>query len=337
MQIAQRLAGYSLGGADLLRRAMGKKKPEEMQKQQANFVAGAVSRGVPAEKAESIFRELEGFASYGFNKSHSAAYALVTYQTAWLKAHYPTEFFAAAMTTDKDKVDKVVRLVAEARAWGVTVLPPDVNASETDFTVVYAYPNGGAPRMTSGKVRDALGPQASLRARRRARRRRNGARNHVRSAARERPVPRSLRFCVARRRQAPEQGRARSARAVRRVRHAARADRRDACARVRGRRSRARAFAKRDAAIAKAGRRACSARSRRRAARTGRRPCRSATTRKRPSGTAWSSCAARRRRSAATSPGIRSFATRANSRAWGSRRARASLRNLPGASSAWRA
>ncbi|HEX6277007.1 MAG TPA: DNA polymerase III subunit alpha [Polyangiaceae bacterium] len=159
MQIAQYLAGYSLGEADLLRRAMGKKKAEEMQKQQAKFVEGAVSRGVPAEKAESIFRELEGFASYGFNKSHSAAYALVTYQCAWLKAHYPTEFFAAAMTTDKDKVDKVVRLVAEARAWGVTVLPPDVNASETDFTVVYSHPKGGAPRPTSGKVKDALGPR----------------------------------------------------------------------------------------------------------------------------------------------------------------------------------
>jgi DNA polymerase-3 subunit alpha len=159
MQIAQYLAGYSLGEADLLRRAMGKKKAEEMQKQQATFVSGAVNKGVPAEKAESIFRELEGFASYGFNKSHSAAYALVTYQCAWLKAHYPTEFFAAAMTTDKDKVDKVVRLVAEARAWGVTVLPPDVNASETDFTVVYSHPKGGAPRPTSGKVKDALGPR----------------------------------------------------------------------------------------------------------------------------------------------------------------------------------
>jgi DNA polymerase-3 subunit alpha len=159
MQIAQYLAGYSLGEADLLRRAMGKKKAEEMQKQQANFVAGAVKKGVDAEKAESIFKELEGFASYGFNKSHSAAYALVTYHTAWLKAHYPTEFFAAAMTTDKDKVDKVVRLVAEARAWGVTVLPPDVNASETDFTVVYAYPKGGGPRTGTGKVKDGLGPR----------------------------------------------------------------------------------------------------------------------------------------------------------------------------------
>ncbi len=159
MQIAQLLAGYTLGEADLLRRAMGKKKAEEMAKQQQSFVDGSVRNGVPEEKAVAIFRELEGFASYGFNKSHSVAYALVTYQSAWLKAHYATEFFAAALTTDKDKVEKVVRLVAEARAWGVEVLPPDVNASETDFTVVYANPGGGGPPRVSGKVRDRLGPR----------------------------------------------------------------------------------------------------------------------------------------------------------------------------------
>jgi DNA polymerase-3 subunit alpha len=158
MQIAQNLAGYTLGGADLLRRAMGKKKAEEMQKQQASFVAGAVGKGVAAEKAAAIFKEIEGFASYGFNKSHSAAYALITYQTAYLKAHYPTEFFAAALTADKDKIEKVVRTIAEARAWGVMVLPPDLNASETDFTVVYASPKGDAKRGT-GKLRDRLGPQ----------------------------------------------------------------------------------------------------------------------------------------------------------------------------------
>jgi DNA polymerase-3 subunit alpha len=159
MQIAQNLAGYSLGEADLLRRAMGKKKAEEMMKQQASFVSGALARGVPEEKSRAIFAELEGFASYGFNKSHSAAYALITYQTAWLKAHYPTEFFAAALTTDKDKVDKVVRLVAEARAWGCVVLPPDVNASETDFSVVYAHPKGDGSTKGSGKVKDRWGPQ----------------------------------------------------------------------------------------------------------------------------------------------------------------------------------
>jgi DNA polymerase-3 subunit alpha len=159
MQIAQRLAGYSLGEADLLRRAMGKKKAEEMQKQEASFVAGALKNDVPEEKSRAIFKELEGFASYGFNKSHSVAYALITYQTAWLKAHYATEFFAAALTTDKDKVEKVVRLVAEARAWGVTVLSPDVNASETDFSVVYAHPNGDGSTRGTGKVKDRFGPK----------------------------------------------------------------------------------------------------------------------------------------------------------------------------------
>ncbi len=159
MQIAQRLAGYSLGGADLLRRAMGKKKAEEMAKQKQLFVDGAAKKGVDPAQAEAIFNEIEGFASYGFNKSHSAAYALVTYQTAYLKAHYPTEFFAAALTTDKDKIDKVVRTIAEARAWGVSVLPPDINASETDFTVVYRYPDGSGSARGPGKLRDKYGPQ----------------------------------------------------------------------------------------------------------------------------------------------------------------------------------
>lgn len=159
MQIAQRLAGYSLGGADLLRRAMGKKKAEEMAKQQAAFLEGAKNNGVSEEQALAIFREVEGFASYGFNKSHSAAYALVTYQTAYLKAHYPTEFFAALLTADKDKIDKVVRTIAEARAWGVSVLPPDINASALDFSVVYQFPEGRGPARGPGKLRDRLGPQ----------------------------------------------------------------------------------------------------------------------------------------------------------------------------------
>jgi len=159
MQIAQHLAGYTLGGADLLRRAMGKKKAEEMQKQQKTFVEGAKQKGVSEEQASAIFREIEGFASYGFNKSHSAAYALVTYQTAYLKAHYPAEFFAAALTADKDKIEKVVRTIAEARAWGVSVLPPDINASALDFSVVYQYPEGRGPGRGPGKLRDRLGPQ----------------------------------------------------------------------------------------------------------------------------------------------------------------------------------
>lgn len=159
MQIAQRLAGYTLGGADLLRRAMGKKKPEEMAKQQQAFIEGAKSRGVSEEQAAAIFKEVEGFASYGFNKSHSAAYALVTYQTAYLKAHYPTEFFAALLTADKDKIEKVVRTIAEARAWGVAVLPPDINASDIDFTVVYAAPDGTGPPRGPGRLRDRYRPQ----------------------------------------------------------------------------------------------------------------------------------------------------------------------------------
>ncbi len=159
MQIAQQLAGYTLGGADLLRRAMGKKKAEEMEKQKKSFIEGAAAKGVAPEKAESIFNEIEGFASYGFNKSHSAAYALITYQTAYLKAHFPAEFFAAALTTDKEKIEKVVRTIAEARAWGVEVLPPDINASATDFTVDYEYPRGNAPARARGRIKDRFGPR----------------------------------------------------------------------------------------------------------------------------------------------------------------------------------
>ncbi len=142
MQIAQRLAGYTLGGADVLRRAMGKKKVEEMAKQKNIFVDGALSNGVAREDAEHIFGLLEFFAGYGFNRSHSAAYAMLTYQTAYLKAHYPVEFLCALLTADRDKTDKVVRIIAEGRAWGVEILPPAVNESKVDFTVVYG-PEGG--------------------------------------------------------------------------------------------------------------------------------------------------------------------------------------------------
>jgi DNA polymerase-3 subunit alpha len=160
MQIAQKLAGYTLGGADLLRRAMGKKKPEEMAKQKSTFVDGAEKNGVKVEDAERIFALLEYFAGYGFNKSHSAAYALLTYQTAYLKAHYPVEFLCALMTADRDKIEKVVRIIAEGRAWGVEILPPEVNESRTDFTVVYAQPNGAPPKRKKGsKVNDALDPK----------------------------------------------------------------------------------------------------------------------------------------------------------------------------------
>jgi len=133
MQIAQVLAGYSLGGADLLRRAMGKKKPEEMAKERAKFEAGARENGVDPKVASSIFDLMEKFAEYGFNKSHSAAYALVAYQTAWLKVHYPAEFMAAVLSSDMDNTDKVVGFLDEARALQLTVLPPDVNASAYMF------------------------------------------------------------------------------------------------------------------------------------------------------------------------------------------------------------
>jgi DNA polymerase III subunit alpha len=134
MQIAQVLAGYTLGGADLLRRAMGKKKPEEMAKQRSIFVDGAVARGVDESVSRYIFDLMEKFAGYGFNKSHSAAYALLSYQTAWLKAHYPAAFMAAVLSSDMDKTDKVVTLIDEANRMGLEVAPPDVNSSEYTFT-----------------------------------------------------------------------------------------------------------------------------------------------------------------------------------------------------------
>ena len=135
MQIAQILAGYTLGGADLLRRAMGKKKPEEMAKQRSVFVSGAVARGVREAQATHIFDLMEKFAGYGFNKSHSAAYALLSYQTAWLKAHYPAAFMAAVLSADMDKTDKIVTLIDECASMGLTVHPPDVNESVYAFRI----------------------------------------------------------------------------------------------------------------------------------------------------------------------------------------------------------
>ncbi len=135
MQISQVLAGYTLGGADMLRRAMGKKKPEEMAKERGKFTEGAIARGINAEQAGGIFDLMEKFAGYGFNKSHSAAYALVSYQTAWLKCHYPSEFMAATMSSDMDKTDKVVTFIEECRELGLTLLPPDVNQGAFQFTV----------------------------------------------------------------------------------------------------------------------------------------------------------------------------------------------------------
>jgi DNA polymerase-3 subunit alpha len=138
MQIAQKLAGYTLGGADLLRRAMGKKKPEEMAKQRDVFVNGAIRNGVAARLATHIFDLMEKFAGYGFNKSHSAAYALLAYQTAWLKAHYPAAFMAAVLSSDMDNTDKIVTLREELRRMQIKLLPPSVNVSEYKFQVIDA-------------------------------------------------------------------------------------------------------------------------------------------------------------------------------------------------------
>ncbi len=172
MQIAQVLAGYTLGGADSLRRAMGKKDPEAMAKERSSFVNGATERGVPERQATYIFDLMEKFAGYGFNKSHSAAYAVLSYQTAWLKAHYPAAFMAAVMSADMDRTDKVVTLIDECASGKLTVLPPDVNASVHAFTVAdehsIRYGLGAVKGVGEAAVqaiveeRDAHGPFTSL-------------------------------------------------------------------------------------------------------------------------------------------------------------------------------
>jgi DNA polymerase III subunit alpha len=172
MQIAQVLAGYTLGGADLLRRAMGKKKPEEMAKQRSVFVSGSVERGVSQELAAHIFDLMEKFAGYGFNKSHSAAYALLSYQTAYLKAHYPAAFMAAVLSADMDHTDKVVTLIQECADMELEVKAPDVNASRYEFAVggerTIRYGLGAVRGVGEGAVealiveREARGPYTSL-------------------------------------------------------------------------------------------------------------------------------------------------------------------------------
>jgi len=148
MQIAQVLAGYTLGQADMLRRAMGKKKPEEMNQQRKIFMEGAVENKIPADKAEHVFDLMEKFAGYGFNKSHSAAYALICYQTAYLKAHFPQAFMAATLSCDMGDSDKVAVLVDDCAQMGLKVLPPDVNASGWEF-----LPEGDAIRFGLGAVK----------------------------------------------------------------------------------------------------------------------------------------------------------------------------------------
>jgi len=172
MQIAQVLAGYTLGGADLLRRAMGKKKPEEMAQQRSVFVRGAVERGVREYTAAHIFDLMEKFAGYGFNKSHSAAYALLSFQTAYLKAHYPAQFMAAVLSADMDHTDKVVTLIKECSDMGLAVLPPEVNSSRYEFTACgersIRYGLGAVRGVGQGAVealiaaREAHGPYRTL-------------------------------------------------------------------------------------------------------------------------------------------------------------------------------
>jgi len=136
MKLASVLAGFSLGGADLLRRAMGKKKPEVMMELRGKFISGSLQNKIPKEKAGKMFDLIEHFAGYGFNKSHSAAYAIIAYQTAYLKSHYPVEFLASLLTCDMDNTDKIILYINECREMGIQVLPPDVNESFKDFTVV---------------------------------------------------------------------------------------------------------------------------------------------------------------------------------------------------------
>jgi DNA polymerase-3 subunit alpha len=152
MQAANKLAGYSLGEADLLRRAMGKKKPEEMAAQRERFVQGAVQRGYPPKKIEKIFDLMAQFAGYGFNKSHSAAYALLAYHTAYLKTHHPIDFMAALLTSVTGSTDDVVKYINECREMGIAVEPPDINVSDANFT-----PHGQAIRFGLAAVKNVGG------------------------------------------------------------------------------------------------------------------------------------------------------------------------------------
>jgi DNA polymerase III subunit alpha len=153
MQISNRLAGYSLGDADLLRRAMGKKKHEEMAKQRERFIRGALERNFPQAKIEKIFDLMEQFAGYGFNKSHSAAYAYLAYVTGYLKANYPVEFMSALLTSETGNTTKVVKYINECREMAIAVLAPDVNASDLNFTPEYSE-KGGAIRFGLGAIKN---------------------------------------------------------------------------------------------------------------------------------------------------------------------------------------
>jgi DNA polymerase-3 subunit alpha len=170
MQISSALAGYSLGKADLLRRAMGKKKAEVMAKEKAGFLDGAKAKKIDPRIAEKVFDLMEKFAGYGFNRSHSAAYGMLTYQTAYLKRYWPVEFFAGLLTCDKDNTDSVVKFIAEARAANISVLRPDINESDTDFTVIpdlaspVPTPPVPSPRPRAEGKGEGSGPSISLKA-----------------------------------------------------------------------------------------------------------------------------------------------------------------------------
>jgi DNA polymerase-3 subunit alpha len=164
LQIANRLAGYSLGEADLLRRAMGKKKPEEMERQRERFASGCAERGVDARKAEQVFLLMAEFAGYGFAKSHATAYALITYQTAYLKANHPREYLAALMSTESGNHDKLARYIAHAQQQGIRILAPDVNESVRDFGVVgegIRFGLAGVKNVGEGAIEAILDARAS--------------------------------------------------------------------------------------------------------------------------------------------------------------------------------
>lgn len=171
MQIAQIIASYTLGGADLLRRAMGKKKPEAMAKERANFVSGAEKNGIDAKKANEIFDLMEKFAEYGFNKSHSAAYALISYYTAWLKTHYKVEFMAALLTSESGNQDKLLKYVSACKDMGIEVLQPSVNQSQHGFSAAdgkVLFGLGGIKNVGDEAIREIIesreekGPYISL-------------------------------------------------------------------------------------------------------------------------------------------------------------------------------
>ncbi len=167
MRIAGTLGGFSMGAADTLRRAMGKKKPEEMAQQREKFVKGAAAKGIPEDKADKIFDLMEHFAGYGFNKSHSAAYALVAYQTAYLKSHYPLEFMSALLSSEMGNTDKLIQYIAECKDMGILVLPPDINESFSDFTTAYEEGARGGIRFGLAAVKNVGGSavEAILKAR----------------------------------------------------------------------------------------------------------------------------------------------------------------------------